>query len=660
MEETKNQDDTMEINNEVEEEDSEDYEYGRSYELLNTEILQRLKKNDPAITSLRIPLDCGTTGEEYFFNSINWKKDGDCISNNTQLKRIEIFYQGNYNERSYILGEEGENLPTKQQLQDFFSCIYQNSSVNDIDINSFGINDVFGWGLVKKGLCGKHLIRLQIGYSAVGNSCRSLGEVLKHPKCKLKDLRLPCCELGDEGMKILCDGLVGNSTVKRLELGGNSGITPIGWRALLTVLQHPNCKLAQLELYDTEISDESAVMLSTALVGGTSRNLNLGSNYYISRRGWQRMLDQLSQSSIERLQLNDNNIDDNSLTALANIGTLKSLDLSSNRSITPTGWRSFFSSLQTRGSQLVKLVLSGTSICNEGVTTLGRLLSNMSSLKALGMDSNRSITPQGWQTFFTTLQDSTLNLVELSFKYNNINYGGLQVLVRLVSNMNSLRSLCLGSNRSVTPVAWQLLTDYLQRPSFVLKSFDLSDNNIDDDALIAFAGALEHNKTLKQVDLEGIYDDETDELVYLITEKGWGAVSTLLCNKTSILKTYTSNHTLKELGSHHDDMNLPDDLVSYLELNENKDKAEVARQKILQTHFTTEDLDSSKMQVLLDMALEVMPIAIEWIGKPTHDDWKGERVSGLSAMYNLTRRLPDLFDSNAQKRPRGAKRKRDL
>ena len=47
MEETDNQDDTMEINNEVdnvdessdiEEEDSEDYEYGRSYELLNREI----------------------------------------------------------------------------------------------------------------------------------------------------------------------------------------------------------------------------------------------------------------------------------------------------------------------------------------------------------------------------------------------------------------------------------------------------------------------------------------------------------------------------------------------------------------------------------------------------------------------------------------------
>ena len=91
---------------------------------------------------------------------------------------------------------------------------------------------------------------------------------------------------------------------------------------------------------------------------------------------------------------------------------------------------------------------------------------------------------------------------------------------------------------------------------------------------------------------------------------------------------------------------LPDDLVSYLVLNENKDKIEVARQKILRTHFSNSD--TSKLQEFLDMELEMMPSFMAWIGRPLPIGWEGEQVSGLSLMYNLMRRVPDLFDSSPQ------------
>jgi len=115
--------------------------------------------------------------------------------------------------------------------------------------------------------------------------------------------------------------------------------------------------------------------------------------------------------------------------------------------------------------------------------------------------------------------------------------------------------------------------------------------------------------------------------------------------------TYNSNHTLQYLG----DL-IPDVLVPYSELNENKDKAEVARQKILQTHFSTEDGDTSNIQMLLDMELKMLPSVITWIGRPVPIGWEGVQVSGLSTMYNLTRRVPDLFDSS----PQVAKRKRSV
>ena len=65
------------------------------------------------------------------------------------------------------------------------------------------------------------------------------------------------------------------------------------------------------------------------------------------------------------------------------------------------------------------------------------------------------------------------------------------------------------------------------------------------------------------------------------------------------------------------------------------------------------------------MELQVLPSAIAWIGRPLpigwkhHVDWKGTNVAGLSLLYDLTRRLPDIFDSSAKKKKTNvAKRKR--
>jgi len=155
--------------------------------------------------------------------------------------------------------------------------------------------------------------------------------------------------------------------------------------------------------------------------------------------------------------------------------------------------------------------------------------------------------------------------------------------------------------------------------------------------------------------LGGSYEDDDEDHDNMITERSWEAISTLLCNKTSILETYNSNHTLEDLGYYFEG-DTGNDLVPYLELNENKNKAEVARQKILQTHFSDDDDTSSNIQELLDMELEVIPTAIAWIGRPV-SCWKGRSVSGLSTMYNLMRRLPDLFDLSPLKKQAGTKRR---
>ena len=145
MEGTNNLDDNIDIGNndntiDIEEEDdsdTEDYRYD-----LDKDIFEELRKNNPAITHLGILLSCDDDGK-CFFNGIDWKKeDGDCIANNTHLKKLLIFHVRHYNEEDYILGEEeGNEKPTKQNLQDFFSCIYRNSTINEISFSSIQIVD---------------------------------------------------------------------------------------------------------------------------------------------------------------------------------------------------------------------------------------------------------------------------------------------------------------------------------------------------------------------------------------------------------------------------------------------------------------------------------------------------------------------------------------
>ena len=248
---------------------------------------------------------------------------------------------------------------------------------------------------------------------------------MAHPNSKLKYLLFPCCNIYDRELSIICDALLGNCTLKRLNLGGNYINTSVGWGALSTVLRHPNCKLVDLDVNNNGINDETAEVLGSALRGSLVMALNLSSSNSITSRGWHMFLNHLAQTSIQKMNLSDNSFDDQSLATLASIGTLKSLNLSWNHSITPTDWRSFFNTLHMRGTQLVKLNISGNNIGNEAVATLGRLLSNMSSLKTLVMDCmdgnqaamGRGGTSQFWVSLFTSLQDSNLNMVNLSFNY---------------------------------------------------------------------------------------------------------------------------------------------------------------------------------------------------------------------------------------------------
>ena len=102
----------------------------------------------------------------------------------------------------------------------------------------------------------------------------------------------------------------------------------------------------------------------------------------------------------------------------------------------------------------MKLDIGCNRVGDEGAAALGRLLSSMITLKRLRMNiigwvygsgfGPDIITPQGWQAFFTAMQDSNLDLADLGLGSNSFDDEGLQLLVSLVSGMSAMKYLNLG------------------------------------------------------------------------------------------------------------------------------------------------------------------------------------------------------------------------
>ena len=122
-------------------------------------------------------------------------------------------------------------------------------------------------------------------------------------------------------------------------------------------------------------------------------------------------------------------------------------------------------------------------------------------------------------------------------------------------------------------------------------------NTFTDNAMISFADALANNHMLKELDLELNFQVPDRQ----ITSVGYAALSHMLCNKSSILSTFHSNHTLEKIFIKDEkrtdplllsdpDGWLPKEVVSLLRINRDNSKNQAARLKIIHTHFSGHEI----------------------------------------------------------------------
>ena len=236
--------------------------------------------------------------------------------------------------------------------------------------------------------------------------------------------------------------------------------------------------------------------------------------------------------------------------------------------------------------------------------------------------------------------NSTLQHIDL--KHCGITDQDIIALSNALMSNSTLQVLDIGGNQSITSAGWRAFSVYLQNHNSTLKKLYVGQTNMNDESLMVLSNALTNDTTLE---ILVVYANSS------ISDIGWQAFSNIICNKTSLSSIYTSNHKLQQFyaGMFSENERPKDHLVSLLELNQNDNKQEVARQKLIRYYFSNDDGGIIKVEEFVDIELEVLPHAIAWAGR---DD------TGHSLLYKLFQTMPTLFDTDRKANAVGAKRKR--
>jgi Ran GTPase-activating protein (RanGAP) involved in mRNA processing and transport len=484
----------------------------------------------------------------------------------------------------------------------------------------------------------RNLLELRLGFNGIGiEGCKSLGKLLTNPSSRVQCLNLYSNAIDDSCVEVLVGALVMNSTIVMLNLGCQEQVTPRGWQTFSTFLSNPNCSLASIDLNRNKIGDEGAASLGESMALNTAlkiKGMDISScTAVITSDGWQRFSRCLSAPScaLEKLNLSHCAVDDGGalaiISALTTSNVLKSLNMSSNNTVSSAGWSRCFRLLLNSDIVLEELFLRYNNIDNDGLELLGQSLADI-SLTTFDMSGNQSITSAGWIEFFQSLIDTESMWENLFLSSNNIDDAGAAVLIRLLATTSTIRSLHITDNASISTNGLRAFSEVLL-PSSASKLRNLrfgtwEQEDVNDDVIVAIATALTTNTSLE---VFAFIDD------FQLTFTGWSALARALCDSSSIPNIcYHSNHTLHTIfdtSEYYEDLPCGPLIQSLLEINSMSDKAEVVRTKIIKF------FDAYAIGPVFANAAEAfLPSVIGWIGKD---------CLGLSLMYSFVRGKPSLF-----------------
>ncbi len=370
-------------------------------------------------------------------------------------------------------------------------------------------------------------------------------------------------------------------------------------------LQMPYFSLANLHLWGNNLNDATILSLSSALRHSTTRKI-LQLDGIISTRGKR-----------------------DCASVIAN-----------------AAWRDLFAGVvQSTTCTLERLQLSACYVNDDILKLLINAIAHNDRLREVNLSDNPGVTDARWEAFSAVLWNPTLMSVleELHLSWNSINDHAVASFAGALVANNRLRVLDLSGNLAVTPAGWETFSTVLRNPISALEYLHMDNNSINDHALVSFIDALSNNNMLQRFEISGNDD---------ITVAGYEVFADLLCNTSSIMDTYHSNHTLLHnecynYGYMEDDYCVLHHRFGLLfRINRHNSVSQAARLNIIISHFSGNKIN---LQHFTAMDSSILPFAIAWMANGEYsggDEYtRLHRSSSRTLLYQfLLSMLPTLLE----------------
>ena len=347
----------------------------------------------------------------------------------------------------------------------------------------------------------------------------------------LTKLSLAKNKLGEEGTKFLCDALVGNNTLKELDLSGDTSlrdtVSNIGGTAgakhvanMLLV----NGALTSVDLRGNQLGDEGWGAIFAAICGNKdSKIMSMdASSENIGPAGVKLIAEALRTSVTGGLtvaNLMRNHLDVESAKMLAEVAKQKGISLCGiQRDQTTANF--LYKGLEPPdaillGSDLSQAIVTGAltdlyiwsnSIKDEGITAICNAVqgNKESKLAKLNVGDN-NISPIG-ATAVAAMVAVTSGLMALNLSSNSLKDEGVNAVCEAIQSNKETKLTSLhfsyngigpvGANAVAAMVAMVAVTGGLTITS-------LAGNELGEEGTKALCEALEQNKTLKELDISG-------------------------------------------------------------------------------------------------------------------------------------------------------------
>ncbi|KAL9185059.1 hypothetical protein ACHAXT_002836 [Thalassiosira profunda] len=219
---------------------------------------------------------------------------------------------------------------------------------------------------------------------------------LQQSACTLDWLALALNYIDDAAAVSLGNALAAGK-VKTLDLSRTRGITHEGYRALFEPLSAPTCIVEKLFLSEnSDLDDEGISCLASALIGNESiRELNLDRCTLVTAAGWEPLMAVIQNSNMERLHLGGNAINTAAVLANSLIGNVTLKELILWDCGLDDGAARLLANALADNSTLLEMRLGGSDLITDiGWSAFSHVLCNAASIDAT-FDSNHTVRALG-------------------------------------------------------------------------------------------------------------------------------------------------------------------------------------------------------------------------------------------------------------------------